>query len=56
MERNKAADPDKIPADFYQHCWEIIKRDVLEMFEEFHNGSLDVSRLNYEIITLFPKV
>ena len=28
MERNKAAGPDKIPADFYQHCWEIIKEDV----------------------------
>ena len=46
----------KIPADFYQHFWEIIKEDVLEMFEEFHAGILDVSRMNYEIVTLLPKV
>ena len=55
MEKNKAAGPDKIHADFYQHCWEIIE-DVIEMFAEFHAGILDVSRLNYGIITLQPKV
>ena len=54
--KNKAASPDKIHADFYQHCWEIIKEDVIEMFAEFHAGILDVSRLNYGIITLLPKV
>jgi len=55
MEKNKAAGPDKIPADFYQHCWDIIK-DVLEMFAEFHAGILDVSRMNYGIITLLHKI
>ena len=29
---------------------------MLEIFEEFHAGILDVSRMNYEIITLLPKV
>jgi len=56
MEKNKATGPDKIPIEFYQHCWEIIKEDILEMFGDFHSGKLDVSRLNYGIITLLPKV
>ena len=55
MERNKAAGPDKIPIEFYQHCWDIIKEDILELFRDFHEGRLDVSRLNYGIITLLPK-
>lgn len=56
MEHNKAAGPDKIPAEFYQVCWDIIKKDIIELFEEFHRGDLDVSRINYGIITLLPKV
>lgn len=55
MEYNKAAGPDRIPIEFYQHCWEIIKEDVVEMFDDFHKGKLDASRLNYGIITLLPK-
>lgn len=56
MEHNKAAGPDKIPIEFYQTCWDIIKDDILELFNNFYNGNLDVSRLNYGIITLLPKV
>lgn len=35
MEKNKAAGPDKIPIEFYQHCWEIIKEDIVAMFNDF---------------------
>ena len=56
IEKNKAAGPDKIPIEFYQHCWDIVKEDVVEMFNDFHAGNLEVSRLNYGIITLLPKV
>jgi hypothetical protein len=56
MERNKAAGPDGIPIEFYQHYWDIIKGDMLEMFHDFHRGSLDIRRLNYGVITLIPKV
>jgi len=56
MEKNKAAGPDKIPIEFYQCCWDIIKQDIMELFEEFYDGSLDVCRLNYGILTLLPKV
>jgi len=56
MEKNKAAGPDKIPIEFYQACWDIIKGDIMELFEDFHNGKLDVYRLNYGVITFLPKV
>ena len=55
MEKNKAAGPDKIPIEFYQHCWEIIKEDIIELFTDFHEGRLDVSRMNYGIITLLSQ-
>jgi len=54
--KNKAAGPDKIPIEFYQTCWDIIKSDIIELFEDFHTGNLPVSRLNYGVITLLPKV
>ena len=33
-----------------------MKHDILELFQDFYNGNLSVSRLNYGIITLLPKV
>ena len=56
MEKNKAAGPDSIPIEFFQGCWEIVRKDILELFQEFWEGELNVSRLNYGIITLLPKV
>lgn len=54
--KNKAAGPDNIPIEFYQSYWPIVKNDIMKLFEEFHKGSLEVSRLNYGVITLLPKV
>lgn len=56
LEKNKAVGPDKIPIEFYQSCWEVIKSDIVEMFKEFYEGNLNVSRINYGVITLLPKV
>jgi hypothetical protein len=56
MEKNKVADPDKIPIEFYQSCWEIVKDDILQLFADFHNDKLNISRINYGIITLLPKI
>lgn len=55
MEVNKAAGPDKIPIEFYQSCWDIVKHDIIQLFADFHAGTADISRLNYGIITLLPK-
>lgn len=56
MERNKVAGPDNIPIEFYQKCWEIVKSDVTQLFDDFFNEKVNVSRMNYGIITLLPKV
>jgi mannosylglycoprotein endo-beta-mannosidase len=56
MQHNKAAGPDAIPIEFYQKCWETLKMDILELFEEFHRRKLDVSRINYGVMTLLPKI
>jgi hypothetical protein len=56
MRVNRAPGPDNIPIEFYQHCWDIVKFDVVNLFIDFHNGSLDIQRINYGIITLLLKV
>jgi hypothetical protein len=56
MERNKAAGPDKIPVDFFQSYWDIIKKDIMEIFKDLYDNKLHGSRLNYGVITLLPKI
>lgn len=56
MEKNKAAGPDSIPIEFYQACWHIIKKDIVQLFSYFHHGRVDISRINYGIITLLLKI
>lgn len=55
MEKNKSPGPDGFPADFYQHFWEIVKTDLMNLLNDFHNGDLDTTRLNCGIVTLVPK-
>ena len=55
MEHNKAPGPDGFLAEFYQVFWEIIKRDLLPLFADFHKGSLPFFCLNFGTITLLPK-
>ena len=48
--------PDGFTSDFYKHCWEIIKPDVLAAFHAFyihHNGALE--HLNRAQVVLIPK-
>jgi len=56
MEKNKAPGHDKIPIEFYQVCWGIVKKDIMQLFADFHKGEIDISRMNYGIITLLPKI
>src|SRR6266508_3916217 len=56
MEHNKALGPDGFPAEFYQNLWEIIRSDLMEMFDSLHAGQLDLFRLNFGEIILLPKI
>lgn len=51
-----APGPDGLPFLFYQKFWDIVKKDLVDMFEDFHKGRLDLYRLNCALVTLIPKV
>jgi hypothetical protein len=34
----------------------LVKSDIIALVEDFHQGTLDIKRLNYGIVTLLPKV
>ena len=48
--------PISIPIEFYQARWHIVKSDIVQLFSDFHLGRVDISRINYGIITLLPKI
>ena len=56
MEKNTAHGPDHIPIEFYKKCKEIIKDDMMALFDDLFEGNLDISRMNYGMITLLPKL
>lgn len=56
MGKNTAPGPDNIPVEFYQECWEIIRSDMCDLIDDLFNEHLDMSRLNYGLVTLLPKL
>ena len=55
MEHNKAPGPDGFPAEFYQCFWDVIKADLVQLFNQLHAENLDIARLNFGEIILLPK-
>jgi hypothetical protein len=55
MEHNKAPGPDGFPAEFHKHFWEVIKKDLMNLFGQLHHGDLLLFKLNFGLITLLPK-
>ena len=51
-----APGPDGLPFLFYQEFWDFSKKDLVELFEDFHKGELDLYRLNCALVILIPKV
>jgi hypothetical protein len=51
-----APGPDGLSFMFYQKFWEILKEDLVSLFEDFYKGDLDLYRLNCAMLTLIPKV
>jgi hypothetical protein len=54
MKENPAPGPNGLCVSFFKKCWDIIKEDVLKMFQDFWHNKLDIKRLNYGVITLVP--
>jgi hypothetical protein len=51
-----APGPDGIPVLFYKRLWPMIKVPVLQILNGFALGRVDISRLNFGILSLIPKV
>ena len=47
--------PDDFPFLFYQKFWNVIKSDFMNLVRKFEIGELDITRLNYVMLTLLPK-
>lgn len=56
MERNSGPGPHRFGGAFYQGCWSIIKKDLIELIQSFFNrGSLTIF-YNNSCLVLLPKV
>ena len=55
MEEDKAPGPDSFSVAFFHHCWRVVEKDVLTVFEEFRQYSKFEKSLNVTFITLVPK-
>jgi len=50
-----ASGPDGLPFLFYQRFWELIKMDLMGLFNAFGKGEFNLARLNYATVVLIPK-
>jgi hypothetical protein len=56
MDGNKAPGPDGFSLAFFQACWDVLKEDIMAVFEDFHARGRFEKSLNYTFISLIPKV
>jgi hypothetical protein len=50
-----ALGPDEMSFMFYQRFWEFIRVDLMEMFDDFFEGKVDLYKLNFALIIIIPK-
>ena len=55
LEGDKALGPDGFSLAFFHHCWGVVERDVLVVFEEFYLRSRFEKSLNATFLALVPK-
>ena len=55
LEGDKAPGPDGFSMVFFHHCWRVVERDVLVVFEEFYQHCEFEKSLNATFIVLIPK-
>uniref|UniRef100_A0A2N9GUN7 Reverse transcriptase domain-containing protein n=1 Tax=Fagus sylvatica TaxID=28930 RepID=A0A2N9GUN7_FAGSY len=55
MNGEKAPGPDGYTIAFYKHCWDIVKLEVLNSLQEFHEHESIKRNLNATFVALIPK-
>ena len=55
MQNGKALGPDGLNVDFFKSCWNIVKRDIVEMVEDSRQNKTILKALNTSFIALIPK-
>ena len=55
MEGDKTLSPDGFSMNFFYHCWRVVDRNVLAVFEEFYQHYKFEKSLNATFIALIPK-
>ena len=55
MEGDKASSPDGFSMAFFHQCWRVVERDVLAVFDEFHQHCKFEKSLNATFIALIPQ-
>ena len=56
MKVDTAPGPDGLPVIFYKTFWALAKPYILAILNDFALGRVDISRLNYGVLTLIPKI
>ena len=55
LNRDKAPGPDGFTMALYQECWDVIKEDLMKVFQEFHSYGIINQSTNATFIALVPK-
>lgn len=53
---DKAPGPDGFPLSFYQKFWDVVKNDLLSIFQELYDGRLSTRAIDYSYFCLIPKI
>jgi hypothetical protein len=56
MNGDKASSLDGFFLAFFQECWDVLRVDLMKVFNEFHAGGLFEESLNASFITLIPQI
>lgn len=54
-DRNKSPGPDGFSLGFFQDNWDIVKKDLAQVFKEFHERGILDSSLSEPFVCLIPK-
>ena len=55
MEGDKALGPDGFTMAFFQKCWSVVEKDVMDVFDYFNRHSMFERSMNASFLTLIPK-